>query len=153
MMPREQINTPARRTITTFLPDRPDPNNRGGTLKGNGLSEGEWALGWAQPGDMLHDGQHWESTPVLLVGWSKAGPDDLPGDSLQLVMDVNTEEVLRAAETIKHNRELYAQGQVAAPDPEYDMWSFSTVVISRPEAQKAIATVRRARNAVFGTDE
>jgi hypothetical protein len=143
-MPREQINTPARRTVSTYLPERPDPTDPTGrtVLEGNGLNPGDTAFGWANDGDRLHDGEHWENTPTLHIGWSAAALDT----SMVLYLDVDCDEVLRAAEQIKRLRE---NELLACPDE----WQFSTVVLTRSEVQKLIATTRRARNSVFGADE
>lgn len=155
-MPYNQINTPARRLVTTAMPERPDPDNPGTFIEGNGLPEGHTAFGWAQPGDILHDGEHWENTPTLFVGWSSGpisgSPDAaVPGDSsLQFTMEVDVNEVLRAAAEIERNRKLNAEG---AGVGELITWGFSTVVIHRPEAQMLIRTAKRARDAVFGADE
>lgn len=132
-MPKQQINTPWRRTVSTHTRD-------------NGLPEGHVAFGWAKEGDRLHDGQHWEDTPVLFVNWDSAGIES----SVVLTMEVNADEVLRAAEAIQQSRRRYEQG---AGTPLVESWPFSTAAIERSEAQKLIATTRRARNAVFGGDE
>ena len=137
-MPKEQINTPARRTISY-------------PTATNGLNPGEWALGWAQDGEGLAEGQHWENTPVLYLHWNNLGIEP----SLQFSIEVDANEVLRAADRIRDSR----LGEVADEDlPDgvvsYDQTvTFDTVVVTRPETQKLIATARRARNAVFGGDE
>ncbi|MAB81726.1 MAG: hypothetical protein CMH35_01640 [Microbacterium sp.] len=135
-MPREQINTPARRTVST-------------PTGSNGLKPGEYGIHFAQDGEALHDGQHREDTPVLMVGWHKEsshGPTpDEPG-CVQFHLLVAADEVLRAADEIRRCREN--------PDvPGYPQWTFSTVMLSRAETQKAIRVVRRARDAAFGGDE
>lgn len=146
-MPYNQINTPARRVITQMF-DQPTSDS---APVPNG-----YALGWAQPGDILLDNQHWENTPTLFVGWSSGpisgSPDAaVPGDSsLQFTMEVDVNEVLRAAAEIERNRKLNAEG---AGVGELITWGFSTVVIHRPEAQMLIRTAKRARDAVFGADE
>lgn len=147
IMPREQINIPARRTITTYLPDRAHPTEPGVVLEGNGLNPGEWALGWAQPGDQLHDGQHWENTPVVFVGWNARDPFE---PSMTLEMTVDADEVLRAATEINRLRALALAGDIGAAQPD---WTFSTIVLDRPSTQKAIRTIRRARDTVFEADE
>lgn len=129
-MPREQLNTPARRVITTPMPD-------------NGLQPGEWAMGWAEDGVPLVDGQHFENTPVLSLGWSKIA-DGLDPDMI-VYIDVEATEVLRAAELIRENEQKTGYLQ--------ESWQFHTVKLSREEAQHVIRTMRRARDAVFGGDE
>lgn len=134
-MPREQINTPPRRTVT-----KPS--------KSNGLKPGEVGIHFTQDGDQLRDGEHWEDTPVLLIGWHREGDHaGLPGDGcVQVHMLVDADEVLRAADKIRRTRE--------SPDvPGYPRWEFSTTVLSRAETQKAIKTIRRARDAAYGADE
>lgn len=127
-MPKEQINIPARRVITEHGP---------------GLKPGEWAMGWAQDGEGLSEGQHWENTPALDVAW---GPSIGDEKSMQFHMEVDADEVLRAAAEIQRLRDT--------PDvPGLTSWRFSTVVLSRTEAQKAIKVIRRARDAVYGADE
>jgi len=134
-MPKEQINTPARRLVGWMREDD------------GSLSTTQWFTGWAQDGDVLHDGEHWENTPVVFVGWSN---HDRLGDSLQISVSVDAEEILRMAKNIEHNRALGLEGAgVTVPD----QYEFSTIVMSRPEAQKLIRTAKRARDAVFGADE
>jgi hypothetical protein len=134
-VPRQQLNTPARRTITVHDPAIP-----------NGLKPGEWALGWAEEGDRLHDGQHWENTPTLFLGWQTTGNLD---HGPLIYIQVDADEVLRAADEIKRNREQAAAGIVAP----LEHWDFHTVVLTRDEMQQIVRTTRRARNAVYGGDE
>lgn len=131
-MPKEQINTPARRTITQMRDEKGKP-------------DGSWALGWAQDGDQLNDGQHWEDTPTVYLAWDSSAPDTLP-PSVILHVDINCDEVLRAAAEITRMRER----DDITP---LEHWMFHTVVLDREEIQKLIRTARRARNAVFGGDE
>ena len=95
-MPREQINTPARRTVST-------------PTGSNGLKPGEYGIHFAQDGEALHDGQHREDTPVLMVGWHKEsshGPTpDEPG-CVQFHLLVAADEVLRAAGVVRTNSVL-----------------------------------------------
>jgi hypothetical protein len=129
-MPREQLNTPARRVIT-------EPT------KTNGLQPGEWAMGWAEDGEPLHDGEHWENTPTLYVGWAKN--DDGLDHGMQIYIDIEATEVLRAADAIRENKEKTGYLQ--------ESWQFYTVSLKRDEAQKIIRVTRRARDAVFDADE
>lgn len=148
-MPKEQINTPARRTVSTSVLERPDPDNPGTTIRGNGLPEGHVAFGWAQDGDRLHDGEHWENTPTLFVNWAPIDADEI-NRGVVFVMEVDADEILRAAEGIQQSRARYAAG---AGTPLIESWPFGTVVLARPELQKMIAITRRARNAAFDADE
>ncbi|TFC59427.1 MULTISPECIES: hypothetical protein [unclassified Cryobacterium] len=141
-MPKEQINTPARRTISY-------PTGR------NGLEPGQWGSCFTRDGEPLGEGEHWENTPVLYLHWNNLGMEP----SLQFSLEVDADEVLRAADQIRASRleeipdtEL-PEGAVRAIVTYAQTVTFDTVVISRPEAQKLIATTRRARNAVFGGDE
>lgn len=133
-MPREQINTPARRTIS-------EPT------ESNGLNPGEYGLHFAQDGDELHEGQHWEDTPTLYVGWHRPNDHSLPSESgcVQLHMSVDADEILRAAAEITRAREN-------TDLPRVHRWTFSTVNLSRAETQTAIRLVRRARDAAYGKD-
>lgn len=134
-MPREQINTPARRTIT--LP-----------TGSNGLKPGEFGLHFAQDGDALEEGQHWEDTPTVSVGWDRPGDHGLPSEEgcIQFHVSVAADEVVRAAAEITRTREN--------PElPGLNQVTFSTVALSRVEAQKSIRVIRRARDAAYGADE
>lgn len=134
-MPREQINTPARRTIT--LP-----------TGSNGLKPGEFGMYFARDGEELADGQHWEDTPTLFIGWHRSGDHGLPSEEgcVQFHMTVDADEVLRAAEDIRRGRDN--------PNvPGHEHWTFSTTNLSRAETQNAIRFVRRARDAAYGSDE
>lgn len=135
-MPKDQINTPARRTIT--LP-----------TESNGLKPGEFGLHFAQNGDALAEGQHWEDTPTLFIGWDRPGDHSGPPldhGCIQFHMTVAADEILRAAAEITRTREH-------SELPGLDRFTFSTVTLSRAETQKAIRSVRRARDAAFGADE
>lgn len=134
-MPREQINTPARRTIST-------------PTGANGLKPGEIGMHFAQEGEGLDEGQYWEYTPALFVGWNRPTDHGMPSEDgcIQFHLNVDPDEVLRAADDIRRTREN--------PDlPGYAHWTFSTVMLTRPDTQKAIRFVRRARDAAFGGDE
>lgn len=111
----------------------------------DGKYDGSWALGWAQDGDRLEDGQHWEETPVLFVGWSHTVEA-----VMQVSMEVAAEEVLRAAAEIKRTRKLADEG---AGITGYQSWIFDTIALNRAEAQKLIRVTRRARDQVFEGDE
>lgn len=142
-MPREQLNTPMRRVITTPRSEREDPGNPGTFFEGNGLQPGEWAMRWAVDGEPLRDGDHWENTPTLFLGWSKIA-DGLDPDML-VYIEVDADEVLRAADAIQRNKE--------ATGFQQNTWMFSTVRLTRDEAQAIVRVARRARDAVFGGDE
>lgn len=130
-MPKEQINTPSRRLVIQM-------RDKDGKLDG-------YAFGWAQDGDALHDGEHWEETPVLYIGWSHNIET-----VMQASIEVGAEEVLRAAEEIKRTRKLADEG---AGIPGHQSWIFDTTALNRAEAQKLIRVTRRARDQVFEGDE
>ena len=141
-MPKEQINTPARRTISY-------------PTGSNGLEPGQWGSYFTRDGEALNEGEHWENTPVLYLHWNNSSMDP----SMQFALEVNADEVLRAADQIRASRmeeipdSEMPKGAVRAVVSYDQTVTFDTVVISRSEAQKLIATTRRARNAVFGGDE
>lgn len=133
-MPREQINTPARRIITEATPT-------------NGFEPGQWGSHFADRMEPLGDGQYVEDSPVLMVGWNRPEDSGLPTQgSLRFDMHVSTTEIMRVAEMIQRMKE---DGTVAIPAE----WEFSTTTINRVEANKAIRIIRRARDAAFEADE
>jgi hypothetical protein len=149
-MPRERINYPAIRTITPLRDDEGNPDG--------------WAQGWDQPGIPIDEGTTREPSAVLSVAWTSSkhdGDDGTPdGGYMQFVMDVSEDEVLRAADRIRKNRLIEIDPDTVPEDTvlaqvEYfpATVQFESVALSRRDAQKMIATTRRARNAVFGVDE
>ena len=148
-MPREQINTPARRTITLMRDE-------------NGELDGGWAQGWYDPMQSVPEGTAVEPTAVLAVAWrgGHVGTDDPDGACMYLVMQIGADEVLRKADQIRANRliefdpgELPKGVPAARLDQSGEVVIFETVALSRPEAQKLVRATKRARDAVFGADE
>jgi hypothetical protein len=127
-MPRQQLNIPQRRVVTQIVED--------GKVTGH-------ASRWAEEGDRLRDGEHWEESPILHLGWSPT--TDLGLEGAIVYIDVDADEVLRAAEEVKRNREVFGNGATS-------YHQFHTVVLKRSEMQEIIKTVRRARDAVFEPD-
>ena len=119
-MPKEQINTPKRRTVTQF-------------------EDGGYGCGWTPDDEPLSMNQHWEETPVVYVGWSHEIEP-----VIQITVEVDPDEVLRAADEINRARARKVNGS--------DVF-FATTKLSRAEAQKLIKVTRRARDQVFGGDE
>jgi len=136
-MPKEQINTPARRLVGWMREDD-------GTY-----STTSWFSGWAQDGETLKENEHWENTPVLHIGWH-GNSGSLDDSSLILEFEIDADEVLRAAAQIQARRESF---QAGSGDSLIESWPFGTVVLTRPEAQKLIRVTKRARDAVFEADE
>lgn len=126
-MPREQINTPARKTITDF-------------------EDGQWGSHFTDRIEPLAENQYTEDTPHLSVGWHRPEEHGLPDQgSLQFHMHVSVTEVMRVAEMIKRMK----ADEIAIPAH----WEFSTIAINRTESNKAIRVIRRARDAAFEADE
>ncbi len=155
-MPRERINHPRLRTITT-------PNGM------NGLRDDEWGLHF-EPDDQrpLDRGEYREPSMVVSLVWVAETPHPTglgapPSNYLTIEVEVAADEVLREADAIRARRARAALPWAEAnpgvpepltkPEPTYETSIFSTVAISRHNAQKLIAMTRRARNAVFGGDE
>lgn len=134
-MPREQINVPPRRTVT--LPTRT-----------NGLKEGEVGIHFTRDDEGIEDGQHWEYTPTVFVGWDRAADHGSPMETgcVQIHMTVAADEVLRMAAEIERTRSIDELSGL-------DRVTFSTTVLPRPEVQKGIRALRRARDAAFEADE
>ena len=151
-MPKEQINTPARRTI---IPMRDDEGNPAG-----------WAQGWDDPMVANPEGTIVEPTAVLSVTWTRGHIDEETPDGawMQFAFQISADEVLRKADQIRHNRELtrlqpldpaeLPEGMLAAI-VEYpaEVVTFETIAITRHEAQKLIRFTRKARDVVHGVDE
>ena len=148
IMPKEQINSPATRTIE-YLTD---------TEGGSG-----WAQGWHDPMQPVREGVILEPTPVVWVGWTPGviGSDAPDGAYMQISMQVAASEVLRMADEIRARATLEAipadelpEGVLPAiVETPPEVVTFQTISLDRAAAQKLIRATRRARDAVFGSDE
>ena len=148
-MPREQLNTPARRVVHEF-------ETNGKTLAGyHIMQEGE-----AFPTEA---NAHIEHTPVVYLGWTKGKPGVYEGtpDSSHATFTIMIaeEEILREAEAIKARHEASREEALShgASIPQGGwtslMSEFTSVILSRQELNDFVRTSRRARNAVYGQDE
>lgn len=148
-MPREQLNTPARRVVHEF-------ETNGKTLAGyHIMQEGE-----AFPTEAS---AHIELTPVVYLGWTKGKPGvyEGPPDSghATFTIMIAEEEILREAEAIKARHEASREEALShgASIPQGGwtslMSEFTSVILSRQELNDFVRTSRRARNAVYGQDE
>ena len=86
-MPKEQINTPMRRTVTQF----PD---------------GGYGCGWTEEDQPLAKNQHREETPVVYVGWSHEIES-----VMQVSVVVSAKEILRAADQLRPLVGVAAEGE------------------------------------------
>lgn len=141
-MPKEQINTPVKRMVS---PVKDEKNGDG------------WGFWFIQPNEVWSEapaGSHVEDTPIVYLGWRAPSENELPGQSITLTVEVAEEEILRMAEEIMRER----KDPDSTPELADFVWhsrmkAFHTIVLSREEMNKAIRSIRRARNAVYGVDE
>lgn len=142
-MPKEQINTAVRQLVQEG-------------------DDGEVFLRGMRDGDEFPTDphkMHVELTPVLYVSWpsQESAVHDVALDAdgrAAYTMEVSEEAVLRAAEQIKHRRVQAKEW----PERDQHIWhdgmvGFTTLLVTRAEHNKLIKTVRRARDAVYGSDE
>lgn len=163
-MPREQLNTPARRVVHEF-------ETNGKTLAAYRImQEGDAFPTEAnahieQEGDVFptEANAHIELTPVVYLGWTKGKPGvyEGPPDSghATFTIMIAEEEILREAEAIKARHEASREEALShgASIPQGGwtslMSEFTSVILSRQELNDFVRTSRRARNAVYGQDE
>lgn len=155
-MPREQINTPRHRFVRPVY-DTPDGNlpvlvDGADTVAGASVV----GVGYRYPndGEGLVDGETWEHTPALHIGWHGDGINTQvngdPADAhLDVFVEIHCDELLRIADGIRRTRETFPDGEHNLPA----MHRIEIATLTRPEAQKLIRVVKRARDAVFGADE
>ena len=148
-MPREQLNTPARRVVYEF-------ETNGKTLAGYHIMQEAEAF-------PTEANAHIEHTPVVYLGWTKGKPGvyEGPPDSghATFTIMIAEEEILREAEAIKARHEVSREEALShgASIPQGGwtslMSEFTSVILSRQELNDFVRTSRRARNAVYGQDE
>lgn len=140
-MPREQINTPRHRFVSPIRNPEDGPD---GPITGYGYR-------YPLDGEGLVDGEAWEFTPALHIGWhgdgSGAQQNGDPNDShLDVFVEIHADEILRIADGIRWVRENLTPAPAA-------MHRIEITSLTRPETQKLIRVLKRARDAVFGADE
>lgn len=135
-MPREQINTSRHRFAS------PVREVKDGPVVAT-------AFRYPNDGEGLRDDETWELTPALYIGWHGDGighPEGTPTDShLDVFVEIYADELLRIADDIR------AAEKRGKPYPK--MHRVEIVSLTRPETQKLIRVLKRARNSVFGADE
>lgn len=155
-MPREQVNTPARRVVRRYPIMDTDQFEEGWNI----MQEGD-----AFP---TEEGTHIEHTPTLYLGWAKGRPKTTPGQSPDaatgmIYIEIAEEEILREARVIEARRkkadedrarDLVAPAGWSKPAGGWtsQMSTFFTVLLTREEMNGIISTTRRMRNAVYGQD-
>lgn len=103
---------------------------------------------------------HLEDAPIVYLGWTSSNNQSETGDPnsayVQFHVEIAEEEILRMANEILKGR-MDAGKSLQRSHPVH-VWhsqprTFSTTVLNRTELNRMIKTIRRARDAVFGSDE